>query len=56
MAKKTDKKQDRKEIKPDQNNKWALAYASDIDDIKFLLGDDYEPFTVDNGRVWFKKK
>jgi hypothetical protein len=45
-----------KKIKADRNNKWEIAYATDEETMKALLSEDYEPFSVDQGLVWFKKK
>lgn len=59
MAKKTEPIADDKKIKKidgNQNNKWQLAKATDTESVKQLLDEDYEPFAVDYGVIWFKKK
>lgn len=58
-TKKTEQMPDKdlkKIIKGTSNNKWELAKASNEQSLIELLDADYEPFSVDNGVVWFRKK
>ena len=45
-----------KKINGTANNKWQIAKASDNASVVQLLNEDYEPFAVDQGTIWFKKK
>lgn len=56
MSRKTEKVTKEKQIQGNSNNKWSVAFASDDDQIKALLDDDWEPFAVDQGLIYFKKK
>ena len=56
MAKKVEKINKKKEISGNQNNKWSVSFAANEDEIKELLDDDWEPFSVDMGLIYFKKK
>jgi len=39
-----------------KGNKWKLANAAADEDVIELLEEGFEPFAVDDGKVWFKKK
>lgn len=56
MAKKTKKIKKKDILEPTGNNKWSVASAAHEDEIKELLEEDWEPFSVDQGKIWFKKK
>ena len=37
-------------------DKWSIAKAILVADILSLLNDDWEPYAVEDGFHWFKKK
>lgn len=56
MPRKKEKVDNVKEYKGNGNNKWSVVSAASPEDITVLLDDDWEPFAVDAGKIYFKKK
>jgi len=55
MSKTTKKITDKKEILS-KTKEWSLATASSDDDLITWLDEGYEPFAVDQGLIYLKKK
>ena len=54
--KKISKKVSNKKKVDSEGNKWNLASASSDEEVRELLNEDYEPFAVSDGSIYFKKK
>lgn len=46
----------RNSVNPPITRDWDIATASEILGIKILLNQGFEPFAVENGKVYLKKK